>query len=242
MAAKRTASKNGTVTVERVLTSDSFLTRELAKAPMRQNGTSLIADLGHLPNDLKIVIQGAREHNLKDVDLEVPRNRMVVFTGLSGSGKSSLAFDTLFAEGQRRYVESLSAYARQFLGQMDKPDVDFIEGTEPRRVDRPEDHEPQPAFDGRHDYGDLRLPASAVRPHRHPALSGVRRVGQRADPAADGRYAAGVSGAHPFPDPRAGGPRAQGRVRGPAGDAARRRLCARADRRRECTSCPTRSS
>lgn len=131
MAAKRTASKNGTVTVERVLTSDSFLTRELAKAPMRQNGTSLIADLGHLPNDLKIVIQGAREHNLKDVDLEVPRNRMVVFTGLSGSGKSSLAFDTLFAEGQRRYVESLSAYARQFLGQMDKPDVDFIEGLSP---------------------------------------------------------------------------------------------------------------
>ena len=131
MAAKRTASKNGTVTVERVLTSDSFLARELAKAPMRQNGTSLIADLGHLPNDLKIVIQGAREHNLKDVDLEVPRNRMVVFTGLSGSGKSSLAFDTLFAEGQRRYVESLSAYARQFLGQMDKPDVDFIEGLSP---------------------------------------------------------------------------------------------------------------
>ena len=131
MAAKRTASKNGTVTVERVLTSDSFLARELAKAPMRQNGTSLIADLGQLPNDLKIVIQGAREHNLKNVDLEVPRNRMVVFTGLSGSGKSSLAFDTLFAEGQRRYVESLSAYARQFLGQMDKPDVDFIEGLSP---------------------------------------------------------------------------------------------------------------
>ncbi|MCC2728920.1 hypothetical protein LK490_24045, partial [Blautia sp. MSK22_86] len=69
-----------------------------------------------------------REHNLKNVDLAIPRNRMVVFTGLSGSGKSSRAFDTLFAEGQRRYVESLSAYARQFLGQMDKPGVDFIEG------------------------------------------------------------------------------------------------------------------
>jgi len=77
------------------------------------------------------VIQGAREHNLKNADLEFPRNRMVVFTGLSGSGKSSMAFDTLFAEGQRRYVESLSAYARQFLGQMDKPDVDFIEGLSP---------------------------------------------------------------------------------------------------------------
>nr|WP_236022597.1 excinuclease ABC subunit UvrA [Bifidobacterium phasiani] len=98
---------------------------------MRLSDRSLIADIGHLPNDLKIVIQGAREHNLKNVDLEVPRNRMVVFTGLSGSGKSSLAFDTLFAEGQRRYVESLSAYARQFLGQMDKPDVDFIEGLSP---------------------------------------------------------------------------------------------------------------
>lgn len=94
---------------------------------MKTTGDSLIADLTHLPNDLKITIQGAREHNLKNVDLEF-RNRMVVFTGLSGSGKSSLAFDTLFAEGQRRYVESLSAYARQFLGQMDKPDVDFIEG------------------------------------------------------------------------------------------------------------------
>lgn len=79
----------------------------------------------------KIVVRGAREHNLKDVSLEIPRNALVVFTGLSGSGKSSLAFDTIFAEGQRRYVESLSAYARQFLGQMDKPDVDFIEGLSP---------------------------------------------------------------------------------------------------------------
>ena len=75
-----------------------------------------------------IVVRGAREHNLKDVSLELPRDSMIVFTGLSGSGKSSLAFDTIFAEGQRRYVESLSAYARQFLGQMDKPDVDFIDG------------------------------------------------------------------------------------------------------------------
>ena len=76
----------------------------------------------------KIVIKGAKEHNLKDVDLEIPRNKLVIVTGLSGSGKSSLAFDTIYAEGQRRYVESLSAYARQFLGQMEKPDVDFIEG------------------------------------------------------------------------------------------------------------------
>ncbi len=78
-----------------------------------------------------LTIRGAREHNLKDVSLELPRDRLIVFTGLSGSGKSSLAFDTIYAEGQRRYVESLSAYARQFLGQMDKPDVDFIEGLSP---------------------------------------------------------------------------------------------------------------
>ncbi|QSR26581.1 excinuclease ABC subunit A [Nocardioides aromaticivorans] len=79
----------------------------------------------------QLIIRGAREHNLKDVSIDLPRDSLIVFTGLSGSGKSSLAFDTIFAEGQRRYVESLSAYARQFLGQMDKPDVDFIEGLSP---------------------------------------------------------------------------------------------------------------
>ena len=84
----------------------------------------------NLVND-SLIIRGAREHNLKGVSLDLPRNQMIVFTGLSGSGKSSLAFDTIFAEGQRRYVESLSSYARQFLGQMDKPDVDFIEGLSP---------------------------------------------------------------------------------------------------------------
>ena len=79
----------------------------------------------------KIIIKGAKEHNLKNVDLELPRNKFIVFTGLSGSGKSSLAFDTIYAEGQRRYVESLSAYARQFLGQMEKPNVEYIEGLSP---------------------------------------------------------------------------------------------------------------
>src|SRR4051812_38247034 len=78
-----------------------------------------------------IIVKGAREHNLKDIDVEIPRDKLVVITGLSGSGKSSLAFDTIYAEGQRRYVESLSAYARQFLGQMEKPDVDYIEGLSP---------------------------------------------------------------------------------------------------------------
>src|SRR6056297_1932572 len=79
----------------------------------------------------RIVIKGARQHNLKNIDLDLPRNRFVVITGLSGSGKSTLAFDTLYAEGQRRYVESLSTYARQFLERMEKPDVDLIEGLSP---------------------------------------------------------------------------------------------------------------
>ena len=78
-----------------------------------------------------IVIKGARQHNLKDIDLTIPRDELIVFTGLSGSGKSSLAFDTIYAEGQRRYVESLSSYARQFLGQMEKPDIDSIDGLSP---------------------------------------------------------------------------------------------------------------
>ena len=79
----------------------------------------------------QIVIKGARQHNLKNIDLSIPRDKLIVFTGLSGSGKSSLAFDTIYAEGQRRYVESLSSYARQFLGQMEKPDVDSIDGLSP---------------------------------------------------------------------------------------------------------------
>src|SRR5213595_1161207 len=83
-----------------------------------------------MPQD-KIIIRGAREHNLKNIDVTIPRDKLVVITGLSGSGKSSLAFDTIFAEGQRRYIESLSAYARQFLDKMEKPDVDHIDGLSP---------------------------------------------------------------------------------------------------------------
>ncbi|MGN6624913.1 MAG: hypothetical protein ACTHKK_12295, partial [Candidatus Nitrosocosmicus sp.] len=82
-------------------------------------------------NNNTIIVKGARQHNLKNINLDIPKNKLIVFTGLSGSGKSTLAFDTIFAEGQRRYVESLSSYARQFLQTMDKPDVDVIEGLSP---------------------------------------------------------------------------------------------------------------
>ena len=98
----------------------------ITMSPKKQNDEHS-ADLG----TEKIVIKGAKTHNLKNISLELPRGKMVVFTGLSGSGKSSLAFDTIFAEGQRRYVESLSAYARQFLNQMQKPDVEEITGLSP---------------------------------------------------------------------------------------------------------------
>src|SRR5919199_998914 len=99
----------------------------MARLPQIAHGRELG---GSVASD-EIVIRGAREHNLKDITVALPRDRLVVITGLSGSGKSSLAFDTLYAEGQRRYVESLSAYARQFLDQMEKPDVDFISGLSP---------------------------------------------------------------------------------------------------------------
>src|SRR6266511_1679040 len=89
------------------------------------------ATLSSLMINDKIIIRGAKEHNLKNINLELPRNALIAFTGLSGSGKSSLEFDTIFAEGQRRYMESLSSYARQFLGQMEKPDVESIEGLSP---------------------------------------------------------------------------------------------------------------
>ncbi len=98
---------------------------------MADDAPSVLHDWTPVRQHDRIIVRGARQNNLQNIDVEIPRDKMVVITGLSGSGKSSLAFDTLYAEGQRRYVESLSAYARQFLGQMDKPDVDYIEGLSP---------------------------------------------------------------------------------------------------------------
>jgi excinuclease ABC subunit A len=102
---------------------------DISDLPLSESANHQLAN--HRNNQNTIRIRGARQHNLKNIDLELPRDRLIVFTGVSGSGKSSLAFDTIFAEGQRRYVESLSAYARQFLGQVDKPDVEAIEGLSP---------------------------------------------------------------------------------------------------------------
>src|SRR3989454_1753036 len=102
----------------------------LARAASPANSATSTVYGGLMPLD-HIHVKGAREHNLKNIDVQIPREKLVVITGVSGSGKSSLAFDTIYAEGQRRYVESLSAYARQFLGLMEKPDVDHIEGLSP---------------------------------------------------------------------------------------------------------------
>ena len=118
-----------------------------------------------------IKIKGAKENNLKNVDLTIPRDKLVVFTGLSGSGKSTLAFDTIFAEGQRKYMESLSSYARMFLGQMEKPDVESIEGL----FHRSENHVEQPSLHGGNGDGDLRLSSFAVCPRGHAALSEMRQ-------------------------------------------------------------------
>ena len=129
-----------------------------------------------------IFIKGARENNLKNIDVTIPRDKLVVLTGLSGSGKSSLAFDTIYAEGQRRYVESLSSYARMFLGQMDKPDVDYI-GLSPGHLHRPENHQQKPPLHRGHGDGDLRLSAAAVGPGGHAPLPQMRQ----GNPAADHR-------------------------------------------------------
>ena len=149
-----------------------------------------------------IRIRGARQHNLQNVSCDLPRNKLIVITGVSGSGKSSLAFDTIFAEGQRRYVESLSAYARQFLEQMEKPDVDSIEGLSPGDLDRAADDLAQPPLDRRHGDRDLRLPAAPVRLGRAAALPEVRPADPGADGPGDGRPGAAASGRQQVHGPR----------------------------------------
>ena len=121
-----------------------------------------------------LVVRGARTHNLKNVDVTLPSGKLVIITGVSGSGKSSLAFDTIYAEGQRRYVESLSAYARQFLERMEKPDVDKHRRHLSGDRHPPEEQRPQPAIDRRDDDRDPRLHAAAVRPRRTDLLPPVR--------------------------------------------------------------------
>ena len=161
-----------------------------------------------------IVVRGAREHNLKNVNVTIPRNKLVVITGVSGSGKSSLAFDTIYAEGQRRYVESLSAYARQFLGRMDKPDVDYIEGSVASDLHRPEGGVAQPALDRRHGHRDIRLPPAAVCQGRASPLLQVRKTGRASDGPADRGLRARPAGQDAAPDTRSDGAAAQGRAQG----------------------------
>ena len=149
-----------------------------------------------------ILIKGAREHNLKNIDIEIPRNQLVVITGLSGSGKSSLAFDTIYAEGQRRYMESLSSYARLFLGQMEKPDVDYIEGLSPAiSIDQK-----TTAFHGGYCNGNSRLPSAALRPGGASSLSPMRQAHYPANRGTNRRYVDGPSGADEIADPRSHGP------------------------------------
>ena len=130
----------------------------------------------------QIVVRGARTHNLKNVDVTLPPRSLIVMTGVSGSGKSSLAFDTIYAEGQRRYVESLSAYARQFLERMEKPDVDAIDGICPGDRHPAEEQHPQSALHGRHDDRDSRLPAAALGARRPHVSAAVRQGGRSARP------------------------------------------------------------
>ena len=143
-----------------------------------------------------ISLRGAREHNLKNVDLTIPRDKLVVFTGLSGSGKSSLAFDTIYAEGQRRYVESLSAYARQFLRNDAEAGRGPYRGPVAGHFDRAEDHVEKSALDRRHGDGNQRLHAPAVGAGRHSLFAGHRPADREPDGQPDGGPRARPARAH----------------------------------------------
>ena len=121
---------------------------------MANNKSNGISSYEHIGENDYIEIIGAREHNLKDIDLRIPRNKLVVITGISGSGKSSLAFDTIYAEGQRRYMETFTAYARQFIGEMERPDVEKINGLSPV-ISIAENHRAQPPLHGGHHHGSV---------------------------------------------------------------------------------------
>ncbi len=179
----------------------------------------------------QIRVRGARTHNLKNVSVDLPRDRLIVITGLSGSGKSSLAFDTLYAEGQRRYVESLSAYARQFLSMMDKPDVDAIEGLSPAIAieQKATSHNPRSTVGTV--TRDLRLPAPALRARRHTALPGSWHRPRSADRQPDGRSGAEAGRRHGRRPARAARLRSQGRARRHPRAARRTGVRARAHRR-----------
>ena len=159
-----------------------------------------------------LIVRGAREHNLRNIDVTIPRDRLTVITGLSGSGKSSLAFDTIYAEGQRRYVESLSAYARQFLGLMEKPDVDSIEGTLAGHLHRAEDRRPQPEIDRRDGHRDLRLPATPLRARRNSALPQLRTPRRAPERRTDRRFDPHLARRNEDRDPRAARARPQRRI------------------------------
>ena len=183
-----------------------------------------------------IVVRGARQHNLKNIDVRIPRNKLVVITGVSGAGKSSLAFDTIYAEGQRRYVESLSSFARQFMDQMEKPQVDQITRAQPGHRHRAEDHHPQPALDRRHGDRDPGLPARALRPagHARTARSAGAPSSRRSRPA-DRQPARPPAGGHALPAAGPAGAQPQGHPcrRPEAGPAGRlpTRPCGREDAR-----------
>jgi excinuclease ABC subunit A len=190
----------------------------------------------------QIHIRGARTHNLKNIDLTLPRDRLIVITGLSGSGKSSLAFDTIYAEGQRRYVESLSAYARQFLSMMEKPDVDHIEGLSPAISieQKTTSHNPRSTVGTITEiYDYLRLLFARVGTPRCPT---ARRDTGGADGRPDGRPGAGAAGRQQAHAACPGDLRTQGRVPQVAGRAARPGLHPRPHRRRDLrTRRPTRA-
>ncbi len=181
----------------------------------------------------QIRIRGAREHNLKNIDVDLPRDSLVVITGLSGSGKSSLAFDTIYAEGQRRYVESLSAYARQFLELMQKPDVESIEGLSPAISIEQKTTSRNPRSTVATRDRDLRLHAPPVGAGRRSLFAGDRTADRQPDRVADGRPGPGDAGGHAALSAGADRARAQGRIPQGADRPAEARVSARQDRRQD---------